>query len=251
MVDIWKLSQGEKHITPMMATIYRLVESQEQIATLGLVNNVYEQGILEELLESTKSPLPMDSDSFHYLLKTPFRYPPLKYGSRFGTSFEPSLFYGSLNILTALAETAYYRFVYMLGPEVPFASMISSEYSSFSVKVRSSNSIFLDKPPFAEYTPYLTSPVSYVETQQLGSNMRQSGIEMFQYISARDKQNQGKNIALFTPKAFQGTKPLKITHWLCQTSMDEVGFLAKEGQERLLFTQQEFWVDGKLPSPAV
>ena len=249
MVDIWMESEGKNHIKPLMAKIYRLVESQEQIATLGLVNNVYEQGILEDLIESTKSPLPENTCSLHYLLTTPFRYPPLKYGSRFGTTFEQGIFYGSLNIGTALSETAYYRFVYMLGPETPYEHPIYNQYSSFSVKVRSENGIFLDKPPFLKYEETLTSPSSYTDTQQLGSKMRECDIEIFQYTSARDK-NKDKNIALFTPKAFQSKVPAQITTWLCQTSREEVGFMAKEGQQRVSYFQKDFWVRDTFPSPA-
>lgn len=249
MVDIWLEVDGEKEIKPMIATIFRFVESQEQAATLSLVNNVYDQGVLEELLESTKSPLPEKTDSLHYLLKTPFRYPPLQYGSRFGTTFEGGLFYGSLNLSTALAETAYYRFVYMLGPEIPFHQIISSEYSAFSVSVKSNLGIYLDQPPFTRYEAILMSPTSYADTQLLGTTMRQHGIEIFRYISARDKDN-GKNVALFSPNAFCSLKPSKLISWLCQTSLDEVGFLSKENNERVLFMQKDFWVNGVFPSPA-
>lgn len=249
MVDVWGEIDGKKHIKPIMATIYRLVESQEQVATLGLVNTVYEQGILEELIESTKNRLPNDMNSFHYLLKTPFRYPPLKYGSRFGKTFERSLFYGSLTIATALAETAYYRFVYMRGPETPFSSMISSEYSSFSVQVKSDLAIFLDEEPFSTYESILTSPVSYEVTQQLGTMMRQNGVDVFRYVSARDKNN-GKNMALFDPKAFNCRKPSHVTSWLCQTNVDEVGFLSKEDDQRVMYRQSDFWVENAFPSPA-
>lgn len=249
MTDIWVKSDGKNHIKTFMAKIYRLVESQEQIATLGLVNNVYEQGILEELIESTKNPLPNDSNSLHYLLTTPFRYPPLKYGSRFGTTFEQGIFYGSLNLHTALSETAYYRFVYMLGPETPYQHPISNQYTSFAVNVRSNKSIFLDQVPFSEYQYILTSPSSYIETQQLGSNMRQSGIEVFQYISARDKDN-GKNVGLFTANAFHSKTPTQFTSWLCQTSINEVGFMAKEEKQRTSYSQKDFWIDNAFPSPA-
>jgi hypothetical protein len=249
MVDIWLETQGKNYIKPLMAKIYRLVESQEQIATLGLVNNVYEQGVLEDLLESTKSPLPEDARSLHYLLTTPFRYPPLKYGSRFGTTFEQGIFYGSLNINTALSETAYYRFVYMLGPETPYEHLISNQYSSFAVKVRSDRGVFLEQLPFSKYKTALTSPSSYTETQQLGSTMRESEIEIFQYTSARDKDN-GINVALFSPKAFRSKVPAQITTWLCQTSIDDVGFMAKEGQQRVSYCQKDFWVKNIFPSPA-
>ncbi|KTC68703.1 RES domain protein [Legionella birminghamensis] len=250
MVDIWSEVKGMNEIQPLMASIFRFVESQEQIATLNLVNNVYEQGVLEELLESTKNPLPEKPPSMHYLLTTPFRYPPLRYGSRFGTTLERGIFYGSLNLLTALTETAYYRFVYILGPETPFHSIISSEYSSFSVSVKSEAGVFLDEQPFSKYESILTSPNSYSETQQLGSNMRQDGVEVFRYISARDK-NKGKNIALFTPEAFHSDKPSKRTTWLCQASIKEIGFISKENNLRTMFMQEDFWVNGAFPSPAV
>ena len=249
MVDIWLETEGKNNIKPLMAKIYRLVESQEQIATLGLVNNVYEQGVLEDLIESTKSPLPVDTCSLHYLLTTPFRYPPLKYGSRFGTTFEQGIFYGSLNINTALSETAYYRFVYMLGPENPYEHPISNQYSSFSVKVRSDKGIFLDQLPFSKYEATLISSSSYIKTQQLGSKMREFEIEIFQYTSARDK-NKGKNVALFSPKAFQSKVPAQINTWLCQTSIEEVGFMTKEGQQRVSYIQKDFWVNNTFPSPA-
>ena len=249
MTEVWLKTNGETHIKPLIGLIYRLVESQEQIATLGLVNNVYEQGVLEDLLETTKSPIPEKTETLHYLLKTPFRYPPLKYGSRFGKSFDRGLFYASLNINTALVETAYYRFVYMLGPEIPFNAPISSEYSSFSVKVRCDRGIFLDLPPFSDYESILVSPSSYSETQKLGADMREASVGAFRYISARDK-SKGKNIALFTPDAFFNNKPSKLTTWICQASIHEVGFLSKENQKRILFNQKDFWVENSFPSPA-
>lgn len=249
MTNVWLKCEGKSHIKPLMAKIYRLVESQEQIATLGLVNNVYEQGILEDLIELTKSPIPENTSSLHYLLTTPFRYPPLKYGSRFGTTLEQGIFYGALNISTALSETAYYRFVYMLGPEIPYEQSISSQYSSFAVKVRSDKGIFLDQPPFLEHETSLISPSSYTQTQQLGSAMREAGIEIFQYTSARDK-NKGKNAALFSPKAFQSKTPTQLITWLCQANIEEVGFMTKEGQQRVSYSQEDFWIDNAFPSPA-
>lgn len=250
MVDIWSAINGIREIKPMMAKIFRFVESQEQIATLSLVNDVYEQGVLEDLLESSKNPLPEKAEALHYLLKTPFRYPPLKYGSRFGSPFEPGLFYGSLNLATALAETAYYRFVYMLGPEISFPSSISSEYSSFAVHVNSKSAVFLDEPPFKDHESILTSPVSYAETQFLGTNMRRDAIDIFRYTSARDK-NKGRNVALFNCNAFHNNKPLELTTWLCQTSVEEVGFFSRENNRRMMFTQQDFCINGCFPAPAV
>lgn len=250
MHDIWQEAQGEQFIRPILAKVYRLVESQEQIATLSLVDNVYEQGLLEELIEQTKRPLGLEYDGLHYLLKTPFRYPPLRHGSRFGQRFEQGMFYSALNIKTALAETAYYRFVYLQGMEIPYQQAITSEFSSFSVNIKSERGVLLDEPPFAAFQAVLCSRNSYADTQQLGAAMRRAGVEAFRYTSARDKQG-GKNLAAFSPGAFASKKPGQLRQWLCQTSPKEVGFVAREGDERYLFSLSDF-LDGQfLPVPAV
>lgn len=90
--DLWQFCSGYSFITPLSGTLYRLVESQEQIATRQLVDTLEEQALLEEMLETVKPSYPGRLDHLHYLLKTPFRYPPLKWGSRFGRTFEPSIF---------------------------------------------------------------------------------------------------------------------------------------------------------------
>lgn len=250
MHDIWQEARGEAHIKPIFAKAYRLVESQEQIATLSLVDNVYEQGLLEELIEQTKHPLASEYDDLHYLLKTPFRYPPLKHGSRFGERFEQGMFYSALQIKTALAETAYYRFVYLQGMEVPYYKAITSEFSSFAVNINSSKGLLLDEPPFANFQARLCSRSSYADTQALGAAMRRAGIEAFRYTSARDAQG-GKNIAVFSPKAFASKKPIQMRQWLCQTSPQEVGFVAKDINERYLFALADFLEGSILPTPAV
>lgn len=250
MQDIWQEARGDEHIKPILAKVYRLVESQEQIATLSLVDNVYEQGLLEELIEHTKHPLGVEYDDLHYLLKTPFRYPPLRHGSRFGQRFEQGMFYSALHMKTALAETAYYRFVYLQGMEVPYQQAITSEFSSFSVNINSNKGVLLDEPPFADYQMLLCARSSYVHTQNLGAAMRRAGVEAFRYRSARDEAG-GKNMAVFSPKAFASKKPGQMRQWLCQTSLKEVGFVAKEGTERYLFSMSDFLEGNILPTPAV
>ncbi|MCV6615090.1 MAG: RES family NAD+ phosphorylase [Cellvibrionaceae bacterium] len=39
-------------------------------------------------------------------MSTPFRYPPLAYGSRFGSTLERGIFYASQELATAFAESA-------------------------------------------------------------------------------------------------------------------------------------------------
>ncbi|MBR9805357.1 RES family NAD+ phosphorylase, partial [bacterium] len=117
--------------SPWQGTLSRVVESQQRIATLHLVDSLEEQAVLEALIDQAKPPASIDHDKFHYLISSPFRYPPLRHGSRFGSRYEPSLFYGSLSIQCALAECAYYRFVFLEGMSEPIAAPVRSEHSSF------------------------------------------------------------------------------------------------------------------------
>lgn len=249
MANIWGEINGEQYITSMMATIYRVVEDQEEAATLSLVNNIEEQGILEELLEQSKPKKPEGYEYLHYLLITPFRYPPLQYGSRFGSTYEPSLFYGALNVSTALAETAYYRFVFISGMKEPYTDSIPMTYSSYTVKIKTDRGIFLNKEPFNTFEKSITSLNNYSDTQELGSSMRKGNVKAFQYVSARDP-HKGTNIALFTPKAFQSKKPTSIESWVCKITNEEIGFISKKNQVRISFTKDLFLIDGKIPAPA-
>jgi len=104
---IWQACRGPRHIGPVGGTLYRLVESQEQIATLSYVDTLEEQAVLESLIDTIKPPYPEGDAGYHYLLKTPFRYPPLPWGSRFGRTHEPDIFYGGCSIGPTLAESAY------------------------------------------------------------------------------------------------------------------------------------------------
>lgn len=105
----WRACLAAAPPRPLAGTLRRLVESQEQVATSQLVASLDRQAVLEDLLEQTKPPLRPGAETLHYLLSTPFRYPPLRWGSRFGARSEPSLFYGSLETVTVLWEAAYYR----------------------------------------------------------------------------------------------------------------------------------------------
>ena len=70
--------------------VFRIVETQEIAATTGLVDDLEEQHLLEQLLDKVKPSYREGTEKLHYLISTPFRYPPLKYGSRFGDITMPS-----------------------------------------------------------------------------------------------------------------------------------------------------------------
>ena len=78
-----------------------------------LVTVVAEQQLLEQLIEEVKPRVRARTGRLHYLLFTPFRYPPLRHGSRFGARSEPGIWYGSESQRAAFAEVAYYRLLFL------------------------------------------------------------------------------------------------------------------------------------------
>jgi hypothetical protein len=247
---VWDACDGAQQIKQLAGTLYRFVESQEQVATLGYVDTLDEQALLEEMLENTKPTYKEDLSAYHYLLSTPFRYPPLKWGSRFGRVHEPSLFYGGSSVDVTLAESAYYRFVFwnsMAG--TPIKNQIRSEHSLFSVNYQSQQGVSLHQAPFDKHVHEITSPTQYTQSQQLGSNMRGSGVEAFEYPSARDPQ-KGICIGLFTAHAFRHKNPKNMSQWLCETAADEVLFKQLSSNAITRFKLEAFLVDAKLPMPA-
>lgn len=250
-VDIWQACQGERFIHPLRGRLMRMVESQAQVATLQLVDNLAEQALLEELLESSKPPLPEEAQSLHYLLQTPFRYPPLRWGSRFGRVHEPSLFYAAQRLETVMAETAYYRFVLWSGMASPPPSgRIVSEHSTFEARYRVERGIALQRPPFDAHHQALTHCSDYRQTQQLGTAMRSAGVQAFEYRSARCPAG-GCNVALYAPQAFAEKRPRNLRAWLCETTEDYVAFKSAQTLDRpQIFRLEQFLVQGHLPQPA-
>lgn len=247
---IWDACNGAQQISGLAGTLHRLVESQEQIATLGYVDTLDEQALLESMLEVSKPTYKENLTAYHYLLSTPFRYPPLKWGSRFGAANEPSLFYGGKTINVTLAESAYYRFVFwnsMSG--APIKPQIKSEHSLFSVNYQSQCGINLQQAPFHNYQQELSSPTQYKQSQQIGAAMRAADVEVFEYASAREPE-QGTCVGLFTASAFKTKQPKNMSQWLCETTADEVLFKSAATNTITRFKLESFLVDNTLPMPA-
>lgn len=247
---IWETCDGPHHIGPLHGLLFRLVESQEQVATLSYVDTLEEQALLEELLEQAKPPYPEDWSDYHYLLKTPFRYPPLTWGSRFGGLHEPSIFYGGASIDSTLAESAYYRWVFWFSIDAPpVKDKLRTEHTLFSAHYRTQQGVRLQAPPFDRYRDELTHPVNYSATQALGSAMRGAGVEAFEYLSARDPRH-GICVGLFSPKVFAQKRPEETSRWLCEISASEVSFKQVESNTVTKYAITHFLFDGRFPLPA-
>jgi hypothetical protein len=245
----WTAFLADTPPVKLSGTLLRLVESQEQVATNQLVASLDRQALLEDMLEATKPRLRKGTESLHYLLATPFRYPPLKHGSRFGMRSEPSLFYGSLAIQTVLAEAAYYRFVFWHGMATPPAGKLDTQHTLFGAAYRTGQGLQLQEPPFADHRAALASPSDYRASQALGTAMRTAGIEAFEFVSARDPQG-GINVALFIPKALAKKAPVSQEAWLCELTGERVRFRPARGRDIHDFPLGVFQVAGRLPWPA-
>lgn len=211
-------------IRPIAGTFTRVVESQTQIATTSLVGgDLARQDVLEQLLEASKPARVPGTEHLHYLLATPWRYPPLQHGSRFGTVTEPSLFYASLDIRTALAEVAHYRWLFFSDMETPPAGGLSSQHTSFKSNYASSRGLQLQLAPFDAQKAELTDPHSHTATQALGSDMRAARIEAFEFLSARSDAS-GINVALLAPCAHASETVHSVLQWQCETQSNRVVF---------------------------
>lgn len=247
---IWAACRERASPGPLAGELLRVVESQEQVATSALVDDLAEQALLEDLLERSKPPRPPGTERLHYLLATPFRYPPLAHGSRFGARFEPSLLYGARTLRPALAETAYYRLVFWHGmAQPPPSGRFLTQHTLFGAAYRARRGLRLQDPPFDAHEPALRDPLCYEQTQALGAALRAEGVDAVEYRSARDRE-RGINVALFTPAALARRAPRFAQPWLCDTRAGSVALSSPAAGEVWRFAREEFLVDGALPAPA-
>ncbi|MBK1730683.1 RES family NAD+ phosphorylase [Thiococcus pfennigii] len=249
-MDLWDGCRERLDIGPLGGELLRMVESQQQVATSQLVDDLTEQALLEDLIERSKPPRPAGTERLHYLLATPFRYPPLRHGSRFGGRFEPSLFYGARRLPTLLAEAAYYRFVFWTAMAVPPPSgRLLTQHTAFAARWQAARGVRLQGPPCADHESVLRDPQDYRATQRLGSALRKAGVDAIEYRSARDTEG-GINVALFHPDALVSRTPLRPQAWLCETGAERVRFTCADGHQLHAFPREYFLVAGALPRPA-
>ena len=248
---IWTQCGARRRARPLELEAWRVVESQYVVSTRKLVDSDAEQQLLEELIDSAKPPVPDGLQSLHYLLSTPFRHPPLRNGSRFGTRHERGIFYGSVEVETAVAEVAYYRLLFLDGTEAELG-LLQTEHTGFRVAVRTKVGIDLTKRPFADHVERISSPMDYSHAQALGREMRADGVEVALFASARDPERRA-NVALFEP-AFARRKPFADAQtWLCAATRERVELRRKNlftRADALVFLREAFLVDGALPAPA-
>lgn len=254
-MNIWSEANGGKYIQSINLQAWRVVEDQSRSTTRKLVDTSAEHDVLEEIIEKSKPNIVFYNDEqyfkgLHYLLSTPFRYPPLKHGSRFGSRLERNLLYGSLKLSAALSEIAFYKLSFLHSSEANISGNTIT-YTSFRFNIVSDNFIDLCSNPFNSYSDSISSKIEYKNSQNLGKDMRQNGIECFKFTSARDPLN-GENIGVFTPKSLQNNNRLEKTFQSikCYYTKDVIEFSHLANRSVDIFHLNMFLVNGMLPQPS-
>ncbi len=199
-------------LTPYAGRLWRMVEHQERAATRAITGSAAEQDRLEALLEAHKPPWLPGSEGVHWLLRTPFRYPPLRFGSRFGTATEPGVLYGAERRETAMTEAATYLWLFRAAPETtgPLETL-SGGRTALRFTARSVHCADLARPTLEHHFPRLRDPASWDFTQRVGTALRERGAGLIRYRSARDPD--GINAAVIAPAAVAGNRRPHQEHW--------------------------------------
>ena len=248
--SIWTECAGATELGALRAEAWRVVEAQHQVSTRKLVASDAEQRVLEELIAGMKPPVPAGA-RLHYLLFTPFRYPPLRRGSRFGGRYERGIWYGSAVRSTAFAEVAYYRLLFLEGTAAVLG-VVETQLTAFRASLGTARGVDLTAAPFAAHEEVLASPVDYAATQALGTAMRADGVEAFRYRSARDAGG-GANFGVFEPSVFGARAPRQLEAWHCTAGRDAVEVARRDYFRRvsMRFPREQFLAGGALPAPAL
>jgi hypothetical protein len=198
--------------------LWRAVEAQHLVSTNVLVDTLDEQAELERLLDVAKPALER-SPALHWLLYTPFRYPPLPTGSRFRGPADPGVWYGADTERTACAELGYWRWRFLLAsPDLE--ALAARPQSVFRARLRG-ETIDLRQPPFVEARARWTAPDDYSACQSVARQVRGAGIEILRYESVRDPAHGGCG-AVFSLAAFAASEPNEVQTWLLEVRRERV-----------------------------
>lgn len=227
----WTPHAVSSEAKPWAALAWRIVEAQHVASTMKIVDDATEQDVLEMLLESSKPPQPAATARLDYLLATPFRYDPLRSGSRFRGVNDPGVFYGAGSVRTACAELGYWRWKF-LQDAVDLKQIEPVPFTAFCVQL-ATEAVDLRLPPFAADLDDWTHPSDYSATQSFARIAREAGIGGILYPSVRDPE-PGWCVAVFDPAAFASPKPEPAmqTWWL---AVQQDAVVWRRDTERLMF----------------
>jgi hypothetical protein len=237
-----------KAVAQLDGVVLRLVEQQGAQATRRTTDSLDEQAWLEDFLEASKPELPSTEECAvrHRLLLTPFRYRK-RHGSRFATRWERGLFYGSRSRFGCLLEGAYYELVFQNGPEQPFPRSTAMRKTLFHVQVRTARGLKLQDHNGRGVQARLRDPVDSHFCQGIGGQMREAGIEAFEYHSARSVEDVVQ-VGAISCCVFIST-PFDQVEVQLEANGQDVSIRCLDDNRVHHFLRQQFEVNGELPQP--
>jgi hypothetical protein len=199
-------------LRPYRHRLRRMVEGQHRISTNRLADTSADQRLLEEMIEEAKPSMPAAARGLHYLLATPFRYGHAR-PSRFRRAgARPGIFYGAETIRTVVAESAYWRLLFLSRSPGTMLPSTTTEYSAFSVAIAVERALDLTAPPLSAGEAAWTDPNDYRPCQALADQARAIGAQAIRYRSVRDPAG-GMNLALLDPAGFRDKAPRLDQTW--------------------------------------
>jgi len=224
----------------LAGTCWRLVEAQHVIATMKLTDTLDEQQILEDLIEASKPPMPVECRELDYLLSAPFRYRPYPHGSRFRRANQvEGVYYAAEAVETAVAEVAFYRLLFFAeSPGTPWPEN-PAEYTAFSARFAVDRAIDLTTMPYTEQAEIWGHPTEYGPCQTLADAARADGVAAIRYASVRDP-GRGTNLALLTCKTFARNRIVDRQTWRIHPGSAGIRAIREFPPLRLAFAQETF-----------
>lgn len=229
---------------PWQAPVWRMVEAQHVASTMKLVDDLAEQDLLEDLLEGSKPPIAAGTADLDYLLAAPFRYSPLRGGSRFRGAADPGVFYGADSVATACAELGYWRWRFLR--DAPALQRLDPvAHTAFRTRI-ATGAIDLRQPPLDRDQAAWTHPRDYTATQALARHAREAAIGAILYASVR-APGPAWCAAVLTPGAFAHRAPEQPTQtWWLAVGQEQVQW--RRDGEALVFDTAR-WADSPAASP--
>ncbi len=214
---------------------WRAVEAQHRVSTMRLVgNHAGAQELLERILEENKPPVPEECADLPYLLATPFRYRPVKGGSRFRAWPAAGVLYGAEQERTACAELGYWRWRFVQDSE-GVKELAAAAQTVFSFGYAGSG-LDLREDPLRRWRRVWEDPKDYRGCQELAEEAIRQGEELILYRSVRDGE-KGMCVAVLRGKAIRPRRVIEQQTWYL--TVTEGGAVWQREQEDLVFRYRE------------
>lgn len=230
MTPVWKTAWFQAGVRMKTAHLWRGVDAQHVVSTMRLADNADEQRVLEELLETSKPPLPPDAARAHYLVFTPFRYrAPI--ATRFRRPQDPGIWYGAEELETACGELAYWKWRFLMDSDALRGSALHTEHTFFQARVRG-RCADLTAAPWKAATRAWTHKSDYAQCQAFGAAAREHEVAWIRYHAVRVPD--GICAAVLSPASLSLEEPFEQQTWACKTTATGV-WLQRPGGGRYDF----------------